>query len=258
MVFLAVLAGLAAAAPAGARTGPASSIIRLADGNVCGITAPSAPRAQAGPAGKRVGLIIWFHGGMRSRNREKGAHAQLALVPFLEPDSYCLASPSAFAGEDWLSPQGLEHTEALIDYLIAHFPVDTGDINLAGVSDGCLAVIRYSLEGKRGIRRRVLISAYPQLVVTPQSLAAGKNRIATGSWDFLQGGKDRLFPVAEVIPFLREWEKSFSNSRLHYFPDGEHDFGYYAQKAPELLRNLFSGPGKAGKKPPIQNSQGKN
>jgi hypothetical protein len=55
----------------------------------------------------------------------------------------------------------------------------------------------------------------------------------------LQGGRDRLFPEAQVLSLLREWEKAFPNTRVHYFR-GEHDFGYYAQTAPDSLKNLFA------------------
>jgi pimeloyl-ACP methyl ester carboxylesterase len=207
-------------------------VIHLPDGNACGITLPSHP------SGKKAGLIVWFHGGMRSQNREKGIQAHRALIPFVNAGKYYLCSPSAFSGEDWLSTKGFAHAEALMDYMVSRYSIDTQDINLVGVSDGCLAVILYSLSGKRAINRRVLISSFPQLVLSPESLA-GQSRFATGSWDFLQGGRDRLFPSAQVLPFLQAWEKIYPNARIHFFPEGEHDYSYYAENASNLLKSLF-------------------
>lgn len=211
------------------------------DGNACGITAPSRPRGKPG-------MILWFHGGMRSQNREKGLTAHQALLPFADSGSYFLCSPSAFGEEDWLSPQGMAHADTLIDYMLSHYPVDSRNINLAGVSDGCLGVIRYSQVGKREVNRRVLISSYPRLALDPGSLSA-QGRFASGRWDFLQGGKDRLFPIDQVLPLLREWEKTFPNTHVHYFPEGEHDFSYYAANAQELLKTLFSKPGRKNPAP---------
>lgn len=90
-------------------------------------------------------------------------------------------------------------------------------------------------------------------------------RLSQGSWDFLQGCRDRLFPADQVVPHLRRWEALHPNARLHYFPDGEHDFSFYAAQAPDLLKGLFSAENesRSGKKVPqkrqaIQNPGGKS
>jgi pimeloyl-ACP methyl ester carboxylesterase len=206
------------------------------DSNACGITVPAGAPRKGGP---RRGLIVWLHGGMRSQNREKGFEAHRALIGFVDPKSWYLCSPSAFGGEEWLTPKGLAHIDALIDYMAAHYPIDTGDVNLVGVSDGSLGVIAYSLQGRRDPQRRVLISSFPPAVLPLEALA-GQPRFARGSWDFLQGGRDRLFPVDQALPYLQQWERLYPNAHLHYFPDGEHDFSFYASQAPDLLKSLFS------------------
>ncbi len=213
---------------------PTLHITLGADGNVCGIT-PLAVKPK-----RKIGLIVWLHGGMRSQNREKGAEAHRALLPFVNLSDYYLCSPSAFAGEDWLTSKGLGHIESLIDYMIGHYPIDIANINLVGVSDGSLGVIAYSMGGKRNLHRRVLISCYPQIVVSPDSLA-GHREFATGTWDFFQGGRDRLFPSQQVLPFLETWKSVYPNTRLHYFPVGEHDFSFYATNASEELKGIFTG-----------------
>jgi pimeloyl-ACP methyl ester carboxylesterase len=136
---------------------------------------------------------------------------------------------------------GLAHIDALLDYMEAHYAFDPADINLVGVSDGSLGVIVYSAQGRRRLHRRVLISSAPQLVLPVEALP-GQPRFADGRWDFLQGGRDRLFPADEVVPYLQRWEKLYPNAHLHYFPDGEHDFSFYAEKASGLLTGLLAAP----------------
>lgn len=208
------------------------------DSNACGISLPAPERSGTGRNRKRP-LIVWLHGGMRSRNTGKGFESHRALAPIVGRSGHYLCSPSAFLDQEWTTPQGIAHVDALIDYMISRYAVDAKDITLAGVSDGCLGVIAYCLRGKREIRKRVLISSAPQLALPLESLA-GQTRFAKGTWDFFQGGRDRLFPSDQVIPYLREWEKLFSNARLHYYPDGEHDFNYYAEHATEDLRLALS------------------
>lgn len=220
------------------------------DSNACGITLPAAKSGAkaVGKSRRKPGLIVWLHGGMRSQNREKGLEAHRALLPFVDPAGYYLCSPSAFAGQEWPTPQGIAHIDALIDYMSAHYALDTADINMVGVSDGNLGVIAYSLQGGHALNCRVLISSAPQLVLPLESLP-GQARFAQGTWDFLQGGRDRLFPPDQVVPYLQQWEKLYPNAHLHYFPDGEHDFSFYSEKASSLLKSLFSAekPKSAGK-----------
>lgn len=212
---------------------PAAIHIKMgADSNLCGITTPSVKPAH------KIGLIVWLHGGMRSANHVKGAEAHRAILPFINPKAYYLCSPSAFGGEDWLTPQGQAHIEALIGYMLAHYPIDSANINMVGVSDGTLGVIAYSTQGKRELRRRILISTFPQIVLPVESLG-GRLKFATGTWEFLQGGQDRLFPVNQVLPYLKRWETLYSNAHLHFFPDGEHDFSFYSAHAPQLITGFF-------------------
>jgi hypothetical protein len=243
--------GTQAAKPPAAGTGNAPASIAFApalhvrigpDSNACGITVPAAPHRSATARNAKRPLLVWLHGGMRSRNPEKGLEAHRALTGFVGPSDYYLCSPSAFLDQEWTRPQGIAHVDALIDYMLSKYPVDAKDITLVGVSDGCLGVIAYSVQGKREIRRRVLISSAPQLVIPLENLA-GQAAFAKGSWDFFQGGQDRLFPSEQVIPYLREWERLYPNAHLHFYPEGEHDFSFYAEHAAEALRSVFS-PGK--------------
>ena len=204
-----------------------------ADSNACGITVPIQKSSH------KLGLIIWLHGGMRSANREKGYEAHRAILPFIHAQSYYLASPSAFGGEDWITPKGQEHIENLITYLLSHYPIDSTDINFVAVSDGTLGLIVYSAQGHRTPHRRVLISTLPQIVLPIESLSAQTN-FKTGTWDFFQGGHDRLFPSDQTLPYLKQWETLFPNAHLHYYPEGEHDFSFYAAHSADLFREIFN------------------
>jgi pimeloyl-ACP methyl ester carboxylesterase len=176
---------------------------------------------------------------MRSGNREKGLEAHRPLVGFADPKAHVFASPSAFAGRDWLSAEALSATEALIDSLLRRYPIDSADIRMVGVSDGTLAVIRYGLSGRRPVRAKILVSALPQLAL-PQEALVSTPRLDEGRWDILQGGRDRLFPAQAVFPYLEAWHRLHPNAHIHLYPEGEHDFGWYAVETAPLLRELLA------------------
>ncbi len=225
------LAGFVAAPPVRSQGWGEPLKIRVgADSNACGILLPKSRKPRP--------IVLWLHGGMRSQNAEKGWTAEQALIPFLKPGSYYLCSPSAHAGEDWLSPKGLEHIEGLLDYMARTYPARMDKLILVGVSDGCLGALRYAREGRRKAARHVLFSAYPPLAVDPQALL-DEPVYTTSRWEIFQGGKDRLFPADRVFPLLREWARANPRVKLHLYPEGEHDFSWYAEHAAPEIRRLF-------------------
>jgi len=234
-----------AAVPAARIQAPPALHLRLGlDSVACGISLPAGGPPKRGKAG----LIIWLHGGMRSQNREKGFEAHRGWLDYIPPRRYYVCSPSAYAGAEWPTPQGLAHIEFLIGYMLKNYPIDPGDVNMVGVSDGCLGVVSYSLQGSRPLRHRVLISSAPQLVLPMESLP-GQARFSQGTWDFVQGGKDRLFPSDQVFPYFSQFRALYPNAQVHAFPEGEHDFSWYAEHAPDLLRTFFEESRSPGKGP---------
>jgi pimeloyl-ACP methyl ester carboxylesterase len=228
---LLVLGGIQYSASQSPPTAPAPEVVTLdvgADGNAAGIVV--ADPSRPGP------VIVWLHGGMRSARRDKGPHAVVTLRPFLPRGAGLLCSPSAYAGSDWLQPSGLAHIEALLDSVEARYPRARMDsLVIAGVSDGCLGALHYAARGKRKPLRFILFSAHPGIALAPGQLRDDPAFNAT-RWDIFQGGKDRLFPSAEVFPLLREWARANPRVKLHLYPRGEHDFGWYAENVPEEIK----------------------
>ena len=206
------------------------------DRNACGLIRPEPARPRP--------LVLWLHGGMGSPRRDKGLTAMQALKPFLKEGSYYLASPSAYEGEEWTTPAGLRHIEAVLDSLQKIFPVKMDSLIIVGVSDGSLGAFYYAAGGKHRPLRFLLFSVYPQLLLTEEDLVEVP-AFQTTRWDVFQGGRDALFPADEVFPFLNNWRGTNPRVRLHLFPEGEHDFNWYGAHAPHQIKALF---GSAAKK----------
>jgi hypothetical protein len=197
------------------------------DSNVCGITTPTQKSKRPLP------IVLWLHGGMRSRNPEKGYTAHRAALELLSQDSAYFISPSAYAGADWLSGAGIRHIDGCLDYVMAHYPVKASPIWGMGVSDGTLGLIRYTLQGKHSLARRVLVSTYPDLAL-PAHEVAGQVALTRGTWDIFIGGEDRLFPAQPVLQACQIWSRQLKNFHVHFEPQGEHDFSWWLahQKVP--------------------------
>jgi len=200
------------------------------DSNACGLILPAPLKSRP--------VVLWLHGGMRSQKTKKGWEADRFLPPLLKPGSYYVCSPSAYAGADWLTPAGMEHIDALLDYMERHYPVQMKKLILVGVSDGCLGALRYAREGRHKPARFILFSSYPPLAVDVDELLH-QPVFTTTRWDVFQGGKDRLFPSDQVFPLLRKWAAANPQVTLHLYPEGEHDFSWYVEHATPEIKKLF-------------------
>jgi dienelactone hydrolase len=83
-----------------------------------------------------------------------------------------------------------------------------------------------------------MFSSCPPLAVNPDDLLKDPVYAST-RWDVFQGGRDRLFPTGQVFPLLQAWAKANPKVKLHLYPDGEHDFSWYAEHAAPEIKKLF-------------------
>lgn len=189
---------------------------------------------------KHPPVLIWLHGGMQSGKCEKGFEAAKAALPWLNGRGIVVASPSVCREKHWLSPEGLHAIEALLDTLEQRFSIDPQQVTLMGVSDGGFGVLHYSLAGRRAVARRILVSTYPGAWIPQTQIADVKEKFSRGSWLFLQGGADRLFPEHLTKPWMETFCTQVPHCRLRWDSLGEHDFSWWAEHRPTWIQECLA------------------
>jgi predicted esterase len=190
------------------------------DSAACGFTIPNNPHSHKLP------VLLWLHGGMRSANPEKGFTAHRAALELVPADSFYFVSPSAYAQADWLSDQGIQHIDQALQWVFSHYPARPDSIIAMGVSDGTLGIIRYTLQGRYPLARRILVSTFPDLAL-PANQVPQAASLRHGSWDIFVGGQDRLFPNGPVMTSLEVWRQAIPRLTVHFEPLGEHDVSWW-------------------------------
>lgn len=183
---------------------------------------PPAPRDA-----RRAPVVVWLHGGMGSANCAKGLTAGLPLLDSALHKKAWVVSPSACGEHHWVA-SGPALVDALLDSLERRRGFAVDSIELVGVSDGGMGVVAYSLQGRRTVTRRLLISTYAGQLADA-SLLAQQPRIRQGRWIFLQGGADRLFPPARTRPWMTEFCSHLGSLQclVRFDPSGEHDYAWW-------------------------------
>ena len=140
---------------------------------------------------KKASVVVWFHGGMSSGNCAKGLVAGADFAE-LYPEKI-VVSVSACRENHWVTKAAINAVDAALDSVAAKRGAPVEHVSLVGVSDGSLGVLVYSLEGRRAVDDRLLMSSFGAFLGGAVELAAPK-KMQVGRFRFLQGGKDRLYP----------------------------------------------------------------
>ena len=200
---------------------------------------PAKAKAKQAVQFAKSDVVVWFHGGMTSGNCEKGLVAGDDFSKLFP--NVIVVSASACRDKHWATGVMVAAVDAAIDSVAARrgSPVDT--ISLVGVSDGALGVLVYSIQGKRRVKGRLLASSFGKLLGEARVLAGmSASRMRFGRWRFLQGGNDRLFPVAEAVPWIEEFCREVrADCTLRFDPAGEHDWSYWREKHLDWIRESF-------------------
>lgn len=187
---------------------------------------------------KKAPVLVWFHGGMTSSNCAKGLVAGDDLSK-LYPTAI-VVSASACRENHWATAQMVSVVDYALDSLAVARKIPIEKVSLVGISDGAVGVFFYSLNGRRHVQDRLLMSSNGSLLGEAQKLASWE-KFKEGRWRFLQGGSDRLYPSNITIPWIDTFCKSLkSNCDLRFDPAGEHDWSYWKSKRLEWVKEAIS------------------
>ena len=187
---------------------------------------------------KTLPVVVWFHGGMTSSNCTKGLVAGddfSKLYPRV-----VVVSVSACKANHWGVPAMMQVVDGALDSVAARGKMNVEQVSLVGVSDGGIGVVMYSLQGKREVRDRLLVSTYGAVFGEARPLAS-EGKLQTGRWRFLQGGNDRLYPSNATVPWITEFCKGVRvDCELRFDPAGEHDWSYWRSGRLDWIREAVN------------------
>ena len=181
-------------------------------------------------------VVVWFHGGMGSSNCAKGLVAGAGFADFYP--GKIVVSASACRENHWVTKGMLDAVDAALDSVAARRKSPVDEISLVGISDGALGVLFYSMQGKRRVKDRLLMSSFGKMLGDAPAIAGvNADRMRSGRWRFLQGGKDRLYPSDQTVPWITEFCKAVQvDCELRFDPEGEHDWSYWSSKRMDWIR----------------------
>jgi predicted peptidase len=168
--------------------------------------------------------ILFLHGaGERGSNLDNVKRHGVAKIVEQHPDfSFIVISPQCPRGEYW----NVERLSALLDEVIASYPVDPDRLYLTGLSMG-------------GYGTWHLAAAQPERFAAIAPICGGGNPQAAGKfknlpvWAF-HGAKDNVVPLSESEIMVSALKAYDGNVKFTVYPEAAHDSWTQTYNNPEL------------------------
>lgn len=179
-------------------------------------------------------LMLFLHGaGERGSDLDKvKVHGPPKLVAQGKSLPFLIASPQCPAGRSWTDPAQIHTLIALLDEIVANYPVDESRIYLTGLSMG-------------GFGTWALGSSQPDLFAALVPICGGgQPRMARGLrgmpiWVF-HGAKDNVVPLSQSEQMVEAVEAVGGNIEFTIYPEAQHDSWTQTYDNPKLYEWLLS------------------
>jgi len=184
-------------------------------------------------AGKKRPLMLFLHGaGERGNDLELvKRNGPPMLVAEGKTFPFIIASPQCPKDISWSNPEKIIALNALIDELIATYPIDESRIYLTGLSMG-------------GFGTWSLAATYPERFAAIVPICGGGNRMEARRlvnmpiWVF-HGAKDQVVPTSMSQDMVDALKKKGSDVKFTVYPETGHNSWVEAYNNPELYEWLL-------------------
>ncbi len=183
---------------------------------------------------KRYQVRFQLHGGVGGRTdnqpRGNGDIGQLAGAP---DQIYVL--PTAWNDAPWWSDDQVLNLAAIVDSLKRTYNVDENRVHVAGVSDGATGSYYIAMRDTTPYASFLPLNGF-YMILANDEIDDGRtylNNLRNKPIFVINGGKDRLYPIAAVEPYTKHLISSGVEIEYHPQPDGEHNTRWWPEmKAP--------------------------
>jgi predicted peptidase len=184
-------------------------------------------------SGKKWPLMLFLHGaGERGDDLDMvKRHGPPMLVTEGQELPFIIASPQCPKDISWSNPTQVIALNALVDELVATYPIDESRIYLTGLSMG-------------GYGTWTLAATYPERFAAIVPICGGGNRMETRRlaqmpiWVF-HGAKDNVVPIDKSQEMVDALKKAGSDVKFTIYPETGHNAWVEAYNNPELYEWLL-------------------
>jgi hypothetical protein len=182
---------------------------------------------------KRYQVRFQLHGGVggRTDNKPRGTGQIGTLSGEGAGAEQFYVIPYAWNDEPWWSDDQVLNLHRIVDDLKRRYNIDENRVVVAGVSDGGTGAYFVAMRDTTPYASFLPLNGYI-MVLANGEIDDGRNfpnNIRNKPLFVVNGGKDRLYPLAIVEPYTRHLMRNGVEIDYHPQPDGEHNTKWWPQ-----------------------------
>ncbi len=176
---------------------------------------------EAYDAKKAWPVLVYLHGGVSRPVDGSGLSGIQGLGKLANQEGFLLLSPSAEAGSEWWTPNGVALVRGSLDDLKRRYHVDADRVALTGFSDGASGCFHILTHDPEPYCCFLPLMAYPALT----RLAGGPSfsvNVRQRPVFAINGGKDTLYPSAQIKPQIDDLKQAGCDITWLDLPEAGH------------------------------------
>ncbi len=185
---------------------------------------------------KRYPVRFYLHGGVARPAWRKGGGWWSNYARFEDPGRISVF-PSSWESSMWWQRRQAENLPMILDRLQRTYNLDENAAHMIGISDGATGAYFFALRAPTPWASFLPFIGHPAVLGNRRVGADGEmymRNVFGKPFFVVNGGRDRLYPVARVLPFLDLMHRAGAEIDFHPQPEGGHDTSWWPAEAENI------------------------
>ena len=183
----------------------------------------------------RYPVHVYLHGGVMRPKRTDGSWWR-QTEPFIRSDAI-VVFPASWDGSIWWQVSQIENLRGLLNDLKRDYNVDQNRVYLLGMSDGATGAFYHAFKAPTPWAAFIAFHGHPGVLSNPATGVEGElyvTNLRNKPFFVVNGGRDRLYPLNSVLPFVEMFERGGGSVDFHPLPEAGHNMQWWPSLLPTI------------------------
>ena len=184
---------------------------------------------------RRYPVRVYLHGGV-NRPRRDEARFWRNEEAYARADSL-VVFPESWRDSMWWQASQIEALGGMLGHLKQRYNVNENAVYLMGVSDGATGAFYHAFKASTPWAAFLSFNGHPVVLANPLTEATGQmyvTNLRNKPFFAINGGQDRLYPVASVVPFFQLFANAGVSIDFRPRPEAGHNMQWWAEESPNI------------------------
>jgi pimeloyl-ACP methyl ester carboxylesterase len=185
------------------------------------------------PAGydpaKRYQVRFQLHGGVMARTTNQPRNSG-DIGNLVGPTEQFYVLPYGWTDAPWWNEDQVLNLEAIVDSLKRSYNIDENHVAVSGVSDGATGAYYIAMRDTTPFASFLPLNGFIMVLANPDTGIRDElypNNLRNKPFYVINGGRDRLYPISNVEPYVLHLKKAGVSMDYHPQPQGEHNTAWW-------------------------------